>query len=222
MRVARVNMTETNSQCPSGLELITSPKRLCRKIGSAGGCSSVFFPTHNVQYSRICGKVIGYQYFSPDAFDPFRGNQQLTIDGTYVEGVSLTYGSNPRQHIWTFAAALDETPGHNYYSCHCTNDLAYVAFTGVIPPFIGDDYFCETGSRLLVQKQWYLDDPLWDGEGCGRFSSCCAREQQPIKPWFCRELPAPIADDIELRACRTGPRDIDEDFGLEIVEVYVQ
>ena len=31
-----------------------------------------------------------------------------TIDSNYVDGVSLTHGSNPRQHIWTFAAALDE------------------------------------------------------------------------------------------------------------------
>ena len=35
MRVADVNMTETNSHCPSGLELVTSPKRLCRKTAVA-------------------------------------------------------------------------------------------------------------------------------------------------------------------------------------------
>ena len=221
MGVARVNMTEINSQCPSGLELITSPKRLCRKSGSGAGCSSVFFQAHNIPYSRVCGKVIGYQYKYIDAFHSFLSNQQLTIDGAYVDGVSLTYGSSPRQHIWTFAAAIDETPGHNPSSCHCTNDLAYVAFTGVIPPFIGEDYFCETGSRLSVQTKWYLNDPLWDGEGCGRFSSCCDREQQPHKPWFCKELPGPTTDDIELRACRDSSRS-DEDFGLEIVEVYVQ
>ena len=34
-----------------------------------------------------------------------------TIDGRYVDGVSLTYGS-PRLHIWTFANALDEYPSH--------------------------------------------------------------------------------------------------------------
>ena len=222
MGVARVNMTEINSQCPSGLELITSPKRLCRKIGNGGGCSSVFFPAHNIPYTRVCGKVIGYQYYSPNAFNAFRANQGLTIDGTYVDGVSLTYGSSPRQHIWTFVAAVDEIPGHNSHSCHCTNDLAFVAFTGVIPPFIGEDYFCETGSRLTHQNRWYLNDPLWDGEGCGRFSSCCDREQQPHKPWFCKELPEPTTDNIELRACRDAPRSNDEDVGLEMVEIYVQ
>ena len=222
MRVARVNMTETNSQCPRGLELFTSPKRLCRKIGSAGGCSSVTFQTYGVNYTRVCGKVIGYQYRGVDAFYPFYTNQQLTIDGTYVDGVSLTYGSNPRQHIWTFAAALDEIPGHNVYGCHCTNDLAYVAFTGVIPPFIGDDYFCETGSRLSIRTQWYLDDPLWDGEGCGRFSSCCAREQQLHKPWFCKELPEPTTSYIELRVCRNLSDRNDEDIGIETIELYVQ
>ena len=35
MRVAGVNMTESNSQCPSGLELVSSLKRLCRKTVSS-------------------------------------------------------------------------------------------------------------------------------------------------------------------------------------------
>ena len=217
-QVAGVNMTVANSQCPSGLELITSPKRLCRRRNSGGGCSSVTFNLHNIPYSTVCGRVIGYQYYSPDAFSPFRVNQQLTIDGLYVDGVSLTYGSTPRQHIWTFAAALDEVPGHNADSCHCTNSKAHVAFTGVIPPFIGDDYFCETGSRVSFQSRWYLDDPLWDGEGCGRFSSCCDRDN---RPWFCKELPANTTDDIELRVCLDSSRS-DEEVGLEIIELYVQ
>ena len=136
-QVAGVNMTVANTQCPSGLELITSPKRLCRRRNSGVGCSSVTFDLH-----------------------PFRLNQRLTIDGLYVDGVSLTYGSTPRQHIWTFAAAYDETPASTSNKCHCTNSKAHVAFTGVIPPFIGDDYFCETGSRVTNQNRWYLDDPL--------------------------------------------------------------
>ena len=128
------------------------------------------------------------------------------------------YGSTPRQHIWTFAAANDETPGSTNNKCHCTNSKAHVAFTGVIPPFIGDDYFCETGSRVSVQNRWYLDDPLWDGEGCGRFSSCCDRDN---RPWFCKELPANMTDDIELRMCFNENRS-NEDVGLEIIELYVQ
>ena len=222
-RLARVNMTEPNSKCPAGLEMVSSPKRLCRSTVSGGGCSrSVFFPSHDIPYSRVCGKIIGYQYYSPDAFWAFQNNQALTLDGVYVDGISLTYGTNPRNHIWTFAAALDETPGHNVYSCFCTNEGANVAFTGVIPPFIGTDYFCETGSRVSYQNRWYLDDPLWDGEGCGRFSTCCDRESgDPPRPWFCKDLPGPTTDSIELRICR-GSGHSDEDIGVEVIELYVQ
>ena len=47
-----------------------------------------------------------------------------------MEFMWTEYGSNPRQLVWTFAAAVDKTPGHNADSCHCTND--FVAFTGEI------------------------------------------------------------------------------------------
>ena len=128
MRVAGVNMTETNSQCPSGLELVTSPKRLCRKRVSSG-FSSTKFSVHGIPYRRVCGKVIGYQYYSPQSFRPFYHNQQSTIDGLYVDGVSITHGSTPRHHIWTLAAALDEVPDHNKNSCPCTNSKSHVPYT---------------------------------------------------------------------------------------------
>ena len=31
-----------------------------------------------------------------------------TIDEDYVSGLSITYSSNPRQHIWTFASGSGE------------------------------------------------------------------------------------------------------------------
>ena len=218
MRVAGVNMTETNSKCPSGLELVTSPKRLCRKTVSSG-CSSAKFSVHGIPYKRVCGKVIGYQYYSPESFYPFYGNQQLTIDGLYVDGVSITYGSSPRHHIWTLAAALDEVPDHNKYSCPCANSKSHVGFTGLIPSFVGNDYFCETGSRTSYRNKYYLQDPLWDGQGCGRFSSCCEGSK---KPWFCKELPTYVTDDIEVRVCCDNSRSGDEDVLLETIELYIQ
>ena len=30
-----------------------------------------------------------------------------TIDSNYVDGISLTYGESPRQHIWTFGVGPD-------------------------------------------------------------------------------------------------------------------
>ena len=213
MRVADLDMTDPTQNCPPGFRLITSPKRLCGRPGS--GCVSTTFPTHGVQYSRVCGRVIAYQYWSPNAFEPYYSNRQLTIDDVYVEGVSLTHGQNPRKHIWTFAAALDEIRSDSN-TCPCTKtDTAY---TGAVPPFIGQDYFCDTASRNRYQYIFYLDDPLWDGAGCGGTSTCCSFNNPP---WFCKQLPQPTTDDIELRLCADASPIINEDIPLETIELYV-
>ena len=211
MRVANFNMTDTNQQCPSGFRLTTSPKRTCGTPGSS--CVSTTFPLNGVKYSKVCGKIIGYQYGTPDAFGWTRG---LTIDNGYVDGVSLTHGQTPRKHIWTFAAAVDETIS-NYYVCPCTKtDTPY---TGRVPPFIGQDYFCDTGSRYRNQVgQFYSADPLWDGSGCGDNSSCCGFNNPP---WFCKQLPQPTSDDIEMRVC-VNQATSNEDVAFESVEIYVQ
>ena len=44
---------------------------------------------------------------------------------TYVDGVTITYGSNPRKHIWTFACGQAEDgvlmPYRSVY-CPCNNE----------------------------------------------------------------------------------------------------
>ena len=215
MRVANLDMKDTNQQCPSGFRLVTSPRRSCGRPGPAG-CVSTIFPVNGVEYSRVCGKIIGYQDSSTDAFESYFIHRQTRIDGQYVDGVSLTHGSSPRKHIWIFAAALDEVHS-NHWVCPCTRpDLTY---TGRVPPFIGQDYFCETGSRNVFQfHTLYPEDPLWDGQGCGAQSTCCSFNNPP---WFCKDLPQPTRDDIELRLCANYPTS-NEDIPLEIVEIYVQ
>jgi len=65
----------------------------------------------------MCGRVIGYQYHSADAFAQDLGPQ--TIEGPYADGVSLTHGlPGTRQHIWTFAAGVVEM-GHCYDRLNC-------------------------------------------------------------------------------------------------------
>ena len=214
MRVAHLDMTDTNQRCPSGFRLITSPKRTCGTPGSR--CVSTTFPLNGVKYSRVCGKIIGYQYATVDAFYSYYWNRHTTIDDNYVDGISLTHGQTPRKHIWTFAAAVDENVP-SISACPCTKtDSSYI---GVVPPFIKQDYFCDTGSRYSVQHhRFYHADPLWDGSGCGPTSSCCGFNNPP---WFCKQLPQPTTDDIEMRVCvnqHTG----DEDVALESVEIYVQ
>ena len=143
IRVAYLDMKNSTHQCPNGFRQMSSPKRLCGRL-SGPGCVSTMFPVNGVRYSKVQGRVEAYQDKTPDAFQPYYEGQATTIEGYYVDGVSITYGRSPRHHIWTFAAALDEFHG-NQYVCPCIRpDLG---FSGAVPPFIGQDYFCETGTR---------------------------------------------------------------------------
>ena len=214
MRVANLEMTDPNQKCPAEFRPITrtsAPMRMCGRPGPVG-CVSTTFRTYGVEYSHVCGLVIGYQDSSPDAF---AGAEGTTIDSTYVDGVSLTHGQSPRQHIWTFVGARDESGMYRQSTCPCTrSDTPY---TGTIPSFVGQDYFCDTASRDSLQHQFFPNDPLWDGQGCGVTSTCCEFNNPP---WFCKRLPQPTTDNIELRLC--GSEAINnEDTPIERVEIYV-
>ena len=213
MRVAKLDMSDTSQQCPSGFRYASGSGY--RGCGTNGGCVHITFPVHGVRYSKVCGRVNAYQYYSTDAFQPYFYNRALTIDSAYVDGVSLTHGQYPRQHIWTFASALDEIRSQQY-TCPCSKTTT--TYTGAVPPFIGQDYFCDTGSRYHYVNRVYSQDPLWDGHGCRSTSTCC---QFNNPPWFCKDLPQPTSDDIELRLCVNEPLN-NEDIILKAVEIYVQ
>lgn len=218
-RLANIDMTNVNHSCPSNLvEVSPDPKRprLCTLPSSvAVGCSSTIFPTHGVTYGHVCGRIFGYQDRTPNAFFPYHVNRSLTIDDLYLDGISLTYGSTPRKHIWSFASALDESGGHQS-GCPCLNVLSRA--NGEIPPFIGNDYFCDTGSADDVKNIFYPDNPLWDGEGCGELNICCSFNNPP---WFSKMLTHRVNDDVEMRICRDAGR-LNEDIPIELVEIYVR
>ena len=216
MRVADIDMRRSSNTCPSGLKTLrVSSKRLCSMSISGGGCSSATLSVQNLRYSQVCGKIIGYQQKSPDAFLPYRRNSRLTIDDGYVDGIILTHGHTPRKHIWTFAAALHEHYSWWHNVCPCTNRNN--PDNNPVPPFIGNQYFCDTGSSNHWQLTFYRDDPLWDGHGCGSKSTCCSLNSPP---WFCTQLPQPTTDDIEIRLCADQDRG-DEDITFEQIELYV-
>ena len=219
MRVASINMTDTSSTCPPGLMTLTSPRRLCAKNTNGPGCSSAVLPVQGVQYSQVCGKVIGYQQGSPDAFSPYINGGQRTIDSHYVDGISLTHGTSPRKHIWTFVAALHEYNAHPSSVCPCTNTRN--SPPPAVPDFVGHDYFCDTGSENHYQHILYEADPLWNGAGCGHFNTCCSWNSPP---WFLKNISTPTSDDIEMRLCSDSVRGRvnDEDMNFESLEVYVQ
>ena len=51
-------------------------------------------------YSRVCGRIIGYQFGATQVFVRYDLGQVTTIEGQYVDGVILTHGApGARQHI---------------------------------------------------------------------------------------------------------------------------
>ena len=216
-RVAFINMTDTSYNCPTGLNLTSYSKRTCgRSHTNSFECSSTTFSVGGLPYSRVCGRIRGYQFGTTSAFYYASGRQG--IDGYYVDGVSLTHGIvGSRQHIWTFAAGLSEVTTRYPNEC-CPCDISVY---NVVPSFVGDDYFCESG----LHSEWsgnfifYPNDVLWDGQDCTSTSTCC---QLNNPPWFTKNLPTNTTDDIELRICIDYPTSASNDVPIELVELYVQ
>ena len=221
-RIANLDMSDPNQQCPQGLTLITSPVRSCGRISNESAtCDSAMFPIPETKriYSRVCGRVRAYQVGRTNAFRGFNRGEQTTLDAAYVNGISITHGSNPRQHVWTFAAAQHESySGTDPWICACTNTDHPNPELFQVPPFVGNDYFCDTGATTNPRRsQSFPDDPLWDGEGCGPTNTCCELNNPP---WFCKQLPTPTSDDIEVRSCFID--DIrNENILIDQIELYI-
>ena len=224
-RVAYLNMSDPNQQCPSNWNLTTSPVRGCGR-SSAGSttCDSSFYPVHSRTYSSVCGRVLAYQRGVGRGFNAALRRGRNTTDAAYVSGVSVTHGpAGSRQHIWTFAAALgeqDHTDTERYRRSNCPYTNASVTWPYQVPSFIGNDYFCDTANRGpgFSRHIYYPDDLLWDGEGCGSASTCC---EFNTPPWFCKSLPQPTSDDLELRLCNRV-RHIYGDKLISLVEIFIK
>ena len=106
--------------------------------------------------------------------------------------------------------------GNPYRNCPCTN-INQTSSTGHHPAFVGNDYFCDTGSQgPAIDNLFYGDALLWDGAGCGPLNTCCTFNNPP---WFYKELPEPTTDDIKMQVCRDGT---DENIAIEMVDIYVR
>ena len=219
-RVAYLNVSDSTQECPSNWNQIDTPIKACGRPTSTGvRCLGEYFPTRGLQYGKVCGRVIGYQEGSADAFQRFSLSRQQTIDEPYVDGISVTHGM-PRTHIWTFAAGASEgTVANHITNCPCANEWA-AANAVPAPSFVGDNYFCESGNPGLGLGYGgiiFENDPLWDGEQCE--GECCSNGSSP--PWFSVTLPNPTSDDIEVRIC--GDEDTrNEDTLIQLLEVYIQ
>ena len=207
-RVAYLNMTDSSEKCPDGFRLYNeSGVRACgRPVSSGGSCVGITFPSGNIKYSQVCGKVIGYQFRSPD------GPVGNDINGYYIDGISLTHDS-PRKHIWSFISG----PFNNHHPSYCPCGTSGAKSA---PSFVGTCYYCESGNPLNSHPpQLYTNDAIWDGQGCGSVEApCCNR---PNLPWFYKPLGYCTTDSIEMRlCCDEGTHN--EDVPFNLVEIYVK
>ena len=202
-RVAYLNMSDPQQQCPSSFQLYQQGNvRACGRKPLFKGCKTVgSFSSYGIEYREVCGRITGYQYFSPNGFTNI-----YVSDGVYAEGVGLVHGSPPK-HIWTFAAA-------NYASdvnCPCAGQTRSI--NG-----IGNNYFCESGTSGRPSSVLYTADPLWDGKNCFiQESPCCTKQFTP--PWFHRVLDTPTTNNIDMKTCFNH---IDEDSPVGLYEIYIK
>ena len=226
-RLAYLDMSDATENCPSGFKLYHPGRvRACgRATSSVGSCVSVLFPSNGISYSQVCGRVLGYQYASPDAADHNVGGLQShnNINSYYIDGVSITRGS-PRQHVWTLMTGLLESSDFNptndgRYNCPCSQGSPQ---NSTLQSFIGNDYFCESGNPDdgTYDSILYTSDPLWDGKGCGILEgNCCT--SRPSLPWFNKVLNTTTTDYLELRVC-ADQETTSEDVPVSFYELYVK
>ena len=209
-RLAYLNMTDPSQRCPFAWREYnnnTGRVRACgRPENSSGSCLATPYSTCR-QYSRVCGRVVGYQFVSPDGFERHGSN------GIDLDGINITCGAK-RSHIWSYVAGYTQnTSSESAAKCPCFGQ-------GIgPPPSVGNNYYCESGNpdNLHMENRLYFEDPLWDGQQCE--GTCCNRTMSP--PWFSVQLPAPTTDVIEVSICCDQDTN-DEDVLVELIEIYVQ
>ena len=198
-KIAQLDMSDSSQQCPGNLALVTTPIRGCGRTNRNHiTCDSVIYPIHGNIYSHVCGRVLAYQTGRASAFYNSLTQNQISLELAYLNGVSLTHGPpGSRQHIWSFANAdHDRASVAGPALCPCS--VIRRNWNYQVPSFIGNDYFCESGNPGPSRMDGrFFNDTLWDGLGC-ESPSCC---ELNTPPWFCKTLPAPTTDDIELRSC---------------------
>ena len=226
-RVAYVNMSQSGATCPQGLtQRNLSGLTLCGRMDGnydpvppyGGGCQSTVFSTLGLSYSQVCGQLRGYQLGTPSAFYSYYANSSNTTDGVYVDGVSITYSCAPRKHIWSYAVGTNLVFASGVEAnCPCNDGNNNIA-----PPFVGSDYYCETGDNddtCCDNDFLYSNDTLWDGQQCpGEEAPCCTH---PNMPWFNKTLSETTTEDIELRLCEDQVV-ADEDTLVQVIELFVR
>ena len=148
----------------------------------------------------MCGTIHGIYFGDPDGFDShsiIRATSANTpINGSYVDGISLTHGSVNKHHIWTLSAIV------NFHNS--PTDICSVCASNK-PSYVGMDYSCDVVERC---RDNCSPRQIWDSGHCIGNNT------------FYKNLMKPTSDDREMRVC-ADQADSDEDVFLSFVEPYV-
>ena len=228
-RIGLIDMNESGTTCPDGFVERTNISNGIRTCGSnvtLGNvavttplCRSMFFTNFdsNYTYQKVCGQIRGYQYGTPDAFRTYLASGN-SIDDDYVEGFSITHSSNPRTHIWSYAAgySAENSTGTTIDAskCPCNTGNIYQS-----PPFIDNDFYCESATDTPPSRGTFYPDVLWDGQECATSESDCCTVS-PNLPWFNKPLDATTSD-IEMRACQNFGL-ANEGIFFDLIELYIK
>lgn len=125
---------------------------LCSRMAStdAERIRAATFDAWCIPYTGVRGMVVGYQYYSTDAFGD---NPPVDINDTYGDVISLTIEG---QHLFSHAFGF-KSGGSDDSNCPDVNG-------GASPPaFVKDAWLCGTGNTSADRPdaQWYLKTPLF-------------------------------------------------------------
>ena len=221
-RVALFDMSDPSTNCPSQWRLLTGGgQRACGKSTNGWGWNARSYSVQGVPYQRVCGKIIGFLYGSPDAYNRWNAQKWRTVNDVYFDGIDVVYGhynpntnANNYNHVWSNAATFCDQCG----VCPCMTNSG----SRTVPTFVGENQYCEGGGPSGSWSPTLKPaDPLWDGMGCthGNEAPCCTEGTGP--PWFCRNITTPTTENLVIRLM-TDQQWHDEDMTVHYYELYVQ
>ena len=196
--------------CPPGW---AAAARGCVRPASGGAsqASTTVLPSH--PFAAMRGIVAGFGLGGSDAY---RDGTGATIDGIYVDGLTITRGV-PRRHVFTFAHGCTEVFGDGA-TCGCPCDGGTAA-----PTFVGTDFRCEEPQRSVEPSNtgnrfFDVDDPLFDGGGIE--DATCVGDAESSSS-FTIEMADVAADPVELRLMGTEGSG-NEDLAVVGLELWIR
>ena len=117
----------------------------CVVQDNSEGCTSVFYSSHDIPYSRVCGNIRAYQVGSFDGFMT-TNESDVGLDGNYLDGISITISGD---HVWSFVAG----------GTNSENNI-------MKPNFVGDNWTSDEVRGCPIKT---LCKPLlWESQQFGR------------------------------------------------------